>query len=145
MGEHIEKLTDVFCSKLKVYFMQIGARLPKRNAELFNFEELNIRCFYHRLKEYYKAQGWDSMEGLAKTGNLGARKYKMIQFSSNIIEKQIGKSQKNVGTYVADRKAVVKNQSRKLSSPKTSSRSMKRWSKRKLATTTLRPSLASSR
>lgn len=86
MGEHIDTLTTVFCKKLKMYFMQIGTLSPNKNLDLFNFEENNIRCFYHRLKDFYKAMGWDSLEGLAKGGNAVHKKQKMITLAQNMIE-----------------------------------------------------------
>lgn len=88
VGEHLETLMDVFCNKLRTYFLQIGILSQKKNTALFNFEESNIRCFYHRLKEYYKSMGWDSVEGLSKIAGANSnRKMKLVRLAQNMVEK----------------------------------------------------------
>jgi hypothetical protein len=114
MGDHIEKLTDVFCSKLKIYFMQIGTLLQKKSITLFNFEELNIRCFYHRLRDFYKSQGMDNLDELMKSGHPSfAKTRKMIQLAQNTTEKTSG-SKLAKSSLMLERKVAAKNQSSRI-------------------------------
>jgi hypothetical protein len=96
---HLEKLLEVFFKKLETYFLQIGTLSQKKNMALYNFEDLNIRCFYQRLKDYYSSKGWDSVEGLAKVaGTGGSRKAKLVRLAANIVEKAGSVRQPTKGT-----------------------------------------------
>jgi hypothetical protein len=99
IGDHLEKLMDVFCSKLKQYFLQVGTLSDNKNMDLFNFEDCNIRCFYHRLKEYYSSMGWDTVEGLAKMPGVNiSRKVKLVRLAQHTFENSTTPRQSTKGT-----------------------------------------------